>query len=406
MRNLLRTDFLCFVTLIVIAACNKTADDTSLQNATPKVLPTTLYVRAGNSAVINLAPVVSSTAQMRFSKMAQNGSLGFEGNQFIRYAPQASFTDGKDAFTVEIDGNPTIITVVVVPLTVATLPCEAGAFYDKALTNLNTPVSVDVLANDNFCNGADLSTFRILLSPTNGRLTVNGSTLIFTPNVGFVGLDKAIYTISGRDSIQQNSSAEVYFNVVDNTRCLIDIQPLYLKWSPTPTNLSLTIDVFAKNTLCNLPKSSFFISNPPKYGTARFENNKVIYTSNSANPTVETDVIAYALRDSFGATYNAFIQIDPSVCVPRIVGDYAEFTVSAANPSLTIDVLKNDTLCTPSVLSLDNQPLNGITTLSQTTANGIIYRPNVGFTGLDFFTYKVRDSAGILYIGAVKVKVN
>jgi large repetitive protein len=403
-RSIFKTSFLGLIAVSIFMACAKTSDNNGVQPTLEKPLPSLLYVRAGGSAVMNVAAFMPNVGQMTVAKDALNGSVSFDEGKFIRYAPKAGITEGSDNFSVNINGSETPIKVVVMAAT--TTVCEAGAMLDKTISNMNTPVSIDVLANDKFCAGVNASTLRIVSQPINGSLAVNGSTLTFTPKRDFVGLDKAIYTVSGRDSAQLNSSAEVYFIITNPNLCQIMLNPQYLKWSPTTAEPTLTIDVITKNTLCNLPKSSLFISSTPQYGTARIANDKIIYTPSSTTPTTKTEVISYAFRDSLGTTYNSFVQIDPSICTPKILADYAEWTVSATAPSFTIDVLANDTLCTASTLGINTQPMNGQATFPATGGRGIIYTPNANFRGLDAFLYNVRDAAGVIYTGAVKVKVN
>jgi hypothetical protein len=406
MRLAFKFFFLWIAALTLFAACTKTSDDNKVQPTLEKPLPTLMYVRTGGSAVINFAAFMPNSGQMTITKDALKGSVSLDEGKFIRYAPKAGITEGVDSFSVTINGKEMVIKAVIVALT--TTSCGVGAMLDKTISNMNTPVSIDVLANDKFCAGVNSSTLRVVSQPLNGTLAVNGSIFTFTPNRDFVGLDRAIYSVSGLDSAQLNSSAEVYFIVTNPNLCQITINPQYLKWSPTTAEPTLIIDVIAKNTLCNLPKSSLLISNPPQYGTAKIVNDKIVYTPLSATPSVRTDVFNYAFRDTFGATYNSFVQIDPNVCASKILGDYAEWTVSAAAASFTIDVLANDTLCTTSTMSIASQPTYGRATLPDVASGikGIIYTPNANFRGLDGFTYNVRDAAGTIYTGAVKVKVN
>ena len=76
---------------------------------------------------------------------------------------------------------------------------------DSATTLTNTPVTVNILANDTKngappVNVADLQGLpTITLPPSNGTATVNpNGTVTYTPNPGFVGTDFFDYTILGK----------------------------------------------------------------------------------------------------------------------------------------------------------------------------------------------------------------
>jgi Bacterial Ig domain len=404
-KNIYLILFIAFLTTFL--ACKKSQVDVIDTPSSTVQLPKTMYVREGASAVMNVNAFVNTTTQISIAKNAINGVVNLDKGNFLYYAPKSTISSGIDSFSIKINDKVNSIKVVVLSKVTSTIPCELGAMLDKTISDKNKPVSIDVLANDMFCVGADLTTFKIVAQPTNGKLTVSGTTLTFTPNTNFVGIDKAIYMISGLNGTQINTSAEVYFIITDPTLCQISIKPVYLKWSPSATATSLTIDVISKNELCNLPKNSLLISSPPQNGTAKIVNSRIVYTPNSTTPTTQTEVISFAFRDSLGGTYNSFVQIDPDICVPKLLSDYAEWTVSATTPSYTFDVLANDTLCTASKFSISQQPYSGTATIDKTSSKfKIIYTPNAGFKGLDAFIYSATDDMGMIFSGNVKVKVN
>jgi hypothetical protein len=68
---------------------------------------------------------------------------------------------------------------------------------DSASTPYNTPVSIDVLANDETASDPPLS---LSLSgsspPQNGSAAVSGNQILYTPNVGFTGVDTFNYVVT------------------------------------------------------------------------------------------------------------------------------------------------------------------------------------------------------------------
>lgn len=77
--------------------------------------------------------------------------------------------------------------------------CPVKARRDTASTDLNTPVAVNVLANDSDPDrNIDTSSLRVINPPRNGSFTISGSTISYFPNHNFVCSDSLRYRISDR----------------------------------------------------------------------------------------------------------------------------------------------------------------------------------------------------------------
>lgn len=79
------------------------------------------------------------------------------------------------------------------------------AVEDHAITDKNTQVAIDVLAND---SDADRNTLRIasVTQGTNGSVISNGSYVIYTPREGFTGTDEFTYKVT---DLRDTSTAKV-----------------------------------------------------------------------------------------------------------------------------------------------------------------------------------------------------
>jgi hypothetical protein len=398
-----QTTFLCCAIIALFNACD-TITTPDIITVTGKPLPTVMYVPSGGSALLDLTIAVNSAAQVSIAQNARNGLLSFEEGRFIRYSAKTPFLiDGEDLFILKFDEKETIIKVVIVNNSKS---CEVGILSDKATTNVNKPISLNLTANDLFCNSPDLTTFFIVTPPKNGQLTTRGGTITYTPNKDFIGTDKIVYTVSGRGFTQESGVAEVLIDVKDPNNCFTSLTGDAYAWASTAANPSLVIDVLENDALCNLLKNSLFIELQPKYGSAKIENNKLTYTTTAANfATGNFELIRYGLRDSSGTSFTAtvFIQL---FCAVKLVDDYAEWTRNATTPSYTFNILNNDTLCianTPTI-SFTKKPTNGTISLSPNLS--AIYTPNTGFKGLDSFKYSLIDNIGIIRSANVRTKVN
>ncbi len=104
----------------------------------------------------------------------------------LEYTPDPDY-NGDDTITYEIsDGNGGTDTAEVA-VTVNPVNDDPVAVDDADTTALNTPVVIDVLANDTDVDGDTLSIVGTPTSP-DGTVEVNADgTITFTPNDGFTG---------------------------------------------------------------------------------------------------------------------------------------------------------------------------------------------------------------------------
>ena len=75
---------------------------------------------------------------------------------------------------------------------------------DARSVPMNTPISIDLLANDTDSDGITIVLYEFS-QPANGTVTQSGSGVHYTPNTGFTGVDQFTYTIA---NYQEQISAE------------------------------------------------------------------------------------------------------------------------------------------------------------------------------------------------------
>ncbi len=109
-------------------------------------------------------------------------------------------------------------------------PTPPVANADSANTLSNTPVTINVLANDTDANG-DTLTIVDVTQGTNGSVVINGGTNVtYTPNAGFIGVDAFTYTIT--DGNAGTNSATVTITVA---------APAVPAFTTQPTNLTVVV---------------------------------------------------------------------------------------------------------------------------------------------------------------------
>ncbi|UWQ90544.1 tandem-95 repeat protein [Rhodobacteraceae bacterium M382] len=127
---------------------------------------------------------------------AANGSIEILENGTLNYTPDTNF-NGVDTITYAIwNGTESSYTdTAQVSVTVAPINDPPEAQADRASTNEDVPVNIDVLANDTDIDGDILTV--LTASAANGTVNVESdNTLTYTPNLNFNGRDQITYMIS------------------------------------------------------------------------------------------------------------------------------------------------------------------------------------------------------------------
>lgn len=81
---------------------------------------------------------------------------------------------------------------------------------DTVITRMGQAVGIIFLENDNYLDPDQLE-IAIASQPQHGAVVLNGFTFIYTPDIGYIGVDSFIYTIS--DGTSEPEAATVYISV-------------------------------------------------------------------------------------------------------------------------------------------------------------------------------------------------
>jgi alkaline phosphatase len=121
-----------------------------------------------------------------------NGSVANNGTD-VTYTPNANFF-GSDSFTYTANDGKVNSSPATVTVTVEAVNDKPAANNDSATTQVDTPATIAVLANDTDADG-DTLTVTNLTPPANGTATLNpDKTVTYTPKAGFSGIDSFTYT--------------------------------------------------------------------------------------------------------------------------------------------------------------------------------------------------------------------
>lgn len=111
---------------------------------------------------------------------------------------------------------------------------------DRAITNENTPVNIDVVANDTDSESTiDLTTVEIINNPASGFVVSNSDgTVTYTPDAGFEGTDSFTYTVLNNAGLESNE-ATVMVTVVSGIHVFTAYNDLF--WSEGQVDTGITL---------------------------------------------------------------------------------------------------------------------------------------------------------------------
>ena len=263
-----------------------------------------------------------------------------------------------------------------VPVTVA----------DAATTPINTPIAVNVPANDSDPDGtlnlttvlitdpADNTSKTSVTIPSQGTYAVNGTTgvVTFTPVATFTGKTTPVnYTI--KDNFGAISAP---------TPIAISVLPVGVNDNDiTPINTPVTTTVKANDG--NSATGNTVMATNGSHGTTSVDGTgKVTYTPNTG--FVGTDTYTYTLNTPDGL---ASAPITVSILVKPV--GVADAATTIINTPITTAVTANDG---PSGVVSTVVPTNGAHGTTTVDASGnVTYTPATGYVGKDTYTYTLSN---------------
>jgi hypothetical protein len=277
---------------------------------------------------------------------------------------------------------------------------------DSTATSEDTPVTVDVLANDTDVDIGDALTIDSVTQGANGSVVIDNTQVIYTPNPDFCGTDSFVYTLS--DLYGGTAEATVTVAVT----CVND--------APTVAEPigDVTVDEDAPATLLDLSSTFTDVdinTNSDSLDLSVVNDNHALLTAllsrstlvldyaadqnGTANLTVRaTDLAGAYVEDSFLVTVNA---VDDA---PVAADDNAS---TLEDTPVTVDAAANDTDVDgdldPATATVVTPPALGIV---ENRGDGtFIYTPALDVNGLDSFIYEICDTAGLCDQAVVSITI-
>ena len=331
------------------------------------------------------------TGPVRVITNPRRGTAGVTNNQII-YTPQQDFCGGNDTLTYEIcniTGCDTAQVVIAITCDTVT-PARLVAVDDRITTPKNTTIRFRPINNDTLVGS--LLAVGVVIAPRHGSIGFAGTdSLIYTPNIGYCGLDTMEYRLCNTDFVCD--TATIYITVTCDTTPTLKPDAIN-DVATTKKNESVTISVLNNDVLNGTLTGPVRIVGNPRLGTASITNNQIIYTPNrdtcGFNDTLSYEICNVNGCDTAQVVVTVSCDTTPTL-KPDAINDVA---TTKKNQSVTISVLNNDVLngtLTGPVRIITNPRLG----TASVTNNQIIYTPNRDTCGFnDTLSYEICNVNG------------
>ena len=306
-----------------------------------------------------------------------DGTFDFDEFDWVGYYQNA--TEGyREAFGHSEDADKQTITFMNAP---------PVANDDTATTTEETPVTINVVANDTDADGEIVpDTVLIVNAPVYGSVFDHGDgTVTYTPDADTNGIHTFGYTVADDDGARSNEATVTVTVTAVNDAPVADDQSVATD-EDTPATITMTAsDVDVDDTL------TFAVVTTPEHGTLSGTAPNLTYTPNPDynGPDSFTFKANDGTVDSNIATVS--ITVNSVNDAPVAADDTASTNEDTA---VVIDVLANDTDAdTGDTLTVQSatDPANGTVVNNGGT---VTYAPDANYNGTDTFTYTVSDGNG------------
>ncbi len=387
---------------------NATDDSSSTQVGTPVTISLLGNDSDSDGDALSVTSLNGQAVSVGDTITTNNGSATLLANGEVSFNPNAGFI-GNETFSYHVsDGNGGEDTANVL-VNVTPLPnSNPDAVNDSRTTEVNTPLTIDVLGNDTDPDGDTLSIKEIVGNAVNGNAQIVDGQIVYTPNDGFVGNDTFAYQISDGNGGHDVAQVTVTIDPAPNSAPDATDDS-----SSTDFGTPVTINVLGNDADPDGDALSITSLNGESVapGQPVFTDNGVVTLLDDGQLSfvpndgfVGEETFSYHVNDGNGGedTANVVVTVAPEPNVaPNAANDSA---ITDEGTPVTIDVLGND--ADPdgdalSVTSLNGQSISVGETIA--TDNGSVtlldngqlsFTPDDGFTGTETFSYHVNDGNG------------
>ena len=323
-----------------------------------------------------------------------NATVTLNGN-VANYAPDTHF-NGTDTFTYYANDGTTDSNIATVTMTVSAEDDEPNTNDVSTTTDEDVAVAINLTADE--YDGQNYS-FNIVSDPSNGTVSLSGTTATYTPNQDWNGTDTFTFEATDDRIIlgQRNvATATITVNAIND--------------APTTDDIATTIDENRTARMVGIPLQgtdvdgdnlTYTVVSGPSNGDASIAGSILTYAANQDWNGTET--ITYKANDGTVDSNTSTITITVnSVNDVPVTGGDLEASINE-NTSVDFTLSATDVESTTLTFSIESSPSNGTASIN---SNILTYTPNSDYYGNDTFTYVANDGEDNSDISTVTISIN
>jgi hypothetical protein len=259
------------------------------------------------------------------------GSAVINADYTITFSPNSNF-HGTASITYSLSDGQGGLSTATASINVSAVNDNPVSNNDTASTQENTPVTINVLANDTDSDGDSLAVQTA--NTTNGSVSIsNQNILTYTPTSNFNGIGLITYSVIDGQGASSEATVTVTVNAVNDTPVGNN------DTASTLEDTSVSIDVLANDTDSDGDSLAVQTANATN-GSVSISNQNILTYTPTSNFN-GTGLVTYSVIDGQGATANATVTVTVNAVndEPTASNDTAE---TAEDNSVTLNVLAND----------------------------------------------------------------
>jgi hypothetical protein len=268
------------------------------------------------------------------------------------------------------------------------------AVADAKTMTQNGSVNINVLAND-IATGTAFAAVTIDTPPASGTAVVQADkTIIYTPAAGYSGTATFKYKVKGADASTATATVTVTVNPFVGPTANADA-------ATTGQNIPVTTTVLSNDITGDGTINEVTITGQPANGVATLNAKAIVYTP--AATFTGTNTVNYKITDSNGKTSTAALTITVVAIQPAVANE--DNATTAKNAAITLNVTANDTAGNSPItaVTVASNPAHG--TVSENADKTITYTPDNNYTGLDSFSYTIKNGYNTTSTATVNITV-
>lgn len=327
------------------------------------------------------------TVSVTITISSENGIVEIIGSD-IRYTPSLDYL-GEDSFRVSFDDENGGVNEKNIAIHVNEIPVIV--IDDVITVNEDNNISLVFSYTD---GDGDTVVATEYQAPSNGNISINETTIIYTPALNFFGSDTFILSLSDGHGYTTNQTISVTIESINDEPIITIVSIIDDAVEDTQYNLEFSFsDVDGDIVTASIHTEA-------SHGSVSINGTMIIYTPDENYNGSDSFVITMTDNAGYSTTKTISLNIESVNDIPVITID-STITIDEDNHiSLTFNIadVEDEAL----TLVLETNANNGEVTIDATY---VTYTPSENFYGDDTFTLSVTDSNGAKVTKTIAVTI-